>query len=261
MEEIKLVKELAFGDYAKSQILAGVEKLTNAVASTLGASGKCVILEDHTGRPIITKDGVTVANAVNLRNPIENIGATLIKQAAQRTVKDAGDGTSTATILAKSILDEIEKHNMLDDTRSLKEGINTGVEKVIKYLNKISKKIKGNKIDQVATISANNDKETGLLIAKAFKMVDETGIVMMEVNDQPKTTVELIEGVQYEQPFKSSHFITNKEKGSVELENSLVLIVESQIENIRQIQKILEHIIQTKPVSYTHLTLPTNREV
>tara|TARA_R100000935_G_scaffold9144_1_gene18792 strand:- start:7552 stop:9111 length:1560 start_codon:yes stop_codon:yes gene_type:complete len=246
MEEIKLVKELAFGDYAKSQILAGVEKLTNAVASTLGASGKCVILEDHTGRPIITKDGVTVANAVNLRNPIENIGATLIKQAAQRTVKDAGDGTSTATILAKSILDEIEKHNMLDDTRSLKEGINTGVEKVIKYLNKISKKIKGNKIDQVATISANNDKETGLLIAKAFKMVDETGIVMMEVNDQPKTTVELIEGVQYEQPFKSSHFITNKEKGSVELENSLVLIVESQIENIRQIQKILEHIIQTK---------------
>ena len=246
MEEVKLVKELAFGDNAKSQILAGVEKLTNAVASTLGASGKCVILEDHTGNPIITKDGVTVANAVNLRHPIENIGATLIKGAAQRTVKDAGDGTTTATVLAKAILDQANEHSLLDDNRSIKNGINAGVSKVVDYLNKKSKKITGDKIDQVATISANNDKETGALIAKAFKMVDETGIVMMEVNDQPKTTVELIEGVQYNQPLKSSHFVTDKEKGTCELDNALVLIVESPIESLRQIQKILEHIIQTK---------------
>jgi chaperonin GroEL len=246
MEEIKLVKELAFGDHAKSQILAGVEKLTNAVASTLGASGKCVILEDHTGQPQITKDGVTVANAVNLRHPIENIGATLIRQAAQRTVRDAGDGTTTATVLAKAILDEANKHSELDTSRELKEGIDSGVKNVIKYLNKKSKKIKGNKIKEVATISANNDEHLGGLIAKAFKMVDETGVVMMEVNDQPSTTVELIEGVQYDKPLKNSHFITNKESGTAELENPLVLIVESEIQNIRQIQKILEHIIQSK---------------
>ena len=104
MQELKLVKELAFGDHARSQVLTGVEKLTNAVSSTLGASGKCVILEDSTGRPVITKDGVSVANAITLQDPLENIGATLIKQAAQRTVKDAGDGTTTATILAKGYI-------------------------------------------------------------------------------------------------------------------------------------------------------------
>ena len=108
MQELKLVKELAFGDYAKSQLLTGVEKLTNAVGSTLGAGGKCVILEDNNGKPIVTKDGVTVANSITLRNPIENIGATLLKQAAQQTVKEAGDGTTTATILAKAILDEAD---------------------------------------------------------------------------------------------------------------------------------------------------------
>ena len=136
MENIKLVKELAFGEHAKGQILAGVEKLTNAVSSTLGASGKCVILEDQHGKPIITKDGVTVANSITLQDPIQNIGATLIKEAAQRTVSDAGDGTTTATVLAKAILDEANKHSLLDDARKMREGISLGVDNVIKYLNK-----------------------------------------------------------------------------------------------------------------------------
>ena len=164
MQEIKLVKNLAFGDGARSQILTGVEKLTNAVGSTLGASGKCVILEDANGMPQITKDGVTVANAVTLQDSLENIGATLIKQAAQRTVSDAGDGTTTATVLAKAILDEAYKHSELDTSRELKEGIDSGVKKVLAYLEKASKKVKGKKIDQVATISANNDKELGKVI-------------------------------------------------------------------------------------------------
>jgi len=200
MQELKLVKNLTFGETARSQVLTGVEKLTNAVGSTLGASGKCVILEDSNGAPQITKDGVTVANSITLRDPLENIGATLIKQAAQRTVKDAGDGTTTATVLAKAILSEAEEHSLLDDERLMKDGINKGVNNVIKYLDKISKKVTGKKIDQVATISANNDKELGSIIGKAFKMVDETGIVMMETNEQPETVVELIEGVQYDQP-------------------------------------------------------------
>tara|TARA_R100000278_G_scaffold21818_1_gene20653 strand:- start:2932 stop:4479 length:1548 start_codon:yes stop_codon:yes gene_type:complete len=244
MQELKLVKNLAFGEYARSQVLTGVEKLTNAVGSTLGASGKCVILEDSNGQPQITKDGVSVANAITLQDPIENIGATLIKQAAQRTVSDAGDGTTTATVLAKAILDEAQTHSLLDDGRSMKEGINKGVVKVLEYITKNSKKVTGKKIDQVATISANNDKELGEIIGKAFKMVDETGIVMMETNEQPETVVELIEGVQYDQALKNNHFITNKEKGTAELDNPLVLIVESQITNIRKIQSILEYVIK-----------------
>jgi len=244
MQELKLVKNLTFGNTARSQVLTGVEKLTNAVGSTLGASGKCVIIEDANGSPQITKDGVTVANSITLQDSLENIGATLIKQAAQRTVSDAGDGTTTATVLAKAILDEAQSHSLLDDERGMREGINTGVVKVIEYLTKKSKKVTGKKIDQVATISANNDIELGKTIGKAFKMVDETGIVMMETNEQPDTVVELIEGVQYDQPLKNNHFITNKEKGTSELDNPLVLIVESQITNIRKIQSILEYVIK-----------------
>jgi len=244
MQELKLVKNLAFGDTARSQILTGVEKLTNAVGSTLGASGKCVILEDINGQPQITKDGVTVANSIILQDSIENIGATLIKQAAQRTVADAGDGTTTATVLAKAILDEATDHSLLNDTREMKRGIESGVEKVIKYLNKKAKKVTGKKIDQVATISANNDKELGKVIGEAFRLVDETGVVMMETNEQPETIVELIEGVQYDQPLKNNHFITNKEKGTAELDNPLVLIVESVISNVRKIQSVLEYVIK-----------------
>tara|TARA_Y100000385_G_scaffold171443_1_gene177593 strand:+ start:3166 stop:4725 length:1560 start_codon:yes stop_codon:yes gene_type:complete len=245
MEEIKLVKELAFGDHARGQILTGVEKLTNAVSSTLGASGKCVILEDSTGKPIITKDGVTVANSVTLRDPLENIGSTLIKEAAQRTVKDAGDGTTTATVLAKAILDEAIKHDQLDTLRNLKQGIYDGVDNVVKYLNKKSKKVKGKKIDQVATISANNDSIIGKVIADAFKMVDNDGVVIMEVNEQPETTVELIKGVQYGQPLTSMHFVTDKEKGTAELDNPYVLIIDSVVDNVRKIQSVLEYIIKT----------------
>jgi chaperonin GroEL len=244
MQEIKLVKELAFGETARGQILTGVEKLTNAVGSTLGASGKCVILEDGNGAPQITKDGVTVANSITLRDPLENIGATLIKQAAQRTVSDAGDGTTTATVLAKAILDQATEHSLLDDPRMMKEGIESGVKNVVNYLNKKSKKVTGKKIDQVATISANNDKELGKVIGEAFRLVDETGIVMMETNEQPETVVELIEGVQYDRALKNNHFITNIEKGTAELENPLVLIVESVIPNVRKIQSVLEFIIK-----------------
>ncbi len=244
MQELKLVKNLAFGDGARSQILTGVEKLTNAVGSTLGASGKCVILEDSNGAPQITKDGVTVANSITLQDPLENIGATLIKQAAQRTVSDAGDGTTTATVLAKAILDQATEHSLLSETREMKLGIDSGVDKVIKYLNKKSKKVTGKKIDQVATISANNDKELGKVIGEAFRLVDETGVVMMETNEQPETVVELIEGVQYDRPLKNNYFITNKEKGTAELDNPLVLIVESVIPNVRKIQSVLEYVIK-----------------
>jgi chaperonin GroEL len=244
MQDLKLVKNLAFGDTARGQVLTGVEKLTNAVGSTLGASGKCVIIEDSNGTPQITKDGVTVANSITLHDPLENIGATLIKQAAQKTVDDAGDGTTTATVLAKAILDEAESHSLLDDERAMREGINSGVNKVIKYLEKSSKKVTGKKIDQVATISANNDVELGKTIGKAFKMVDETGVVMMEKSEDETTYVELVEGFQFNRGLRGKHFLTDKVKHLSVLDNPLVLIVENKIENIRKIQGVLEHVIK-----------------
>jgi chaperonin GroEL len=238
-----IVKHLNFGDDAKSAIFSGIEKLTQAVSSTLGASGKCVILEDTGGNPKITKDGVTVADSVILLDPVENMGARLLKEAARKTVSEAGDGTTTATVLAHAILTEAHKQKNLNP-RELKHGINLAVDKVVQYLEKHSSEVKGDVIEQVATISANNDRELGQLIGQAFRSVDETGIVIMETHDLPETTVESIEGVQYEKGLINSHFITNKENGTAELEEPLVLIVESQVDNIRKIQGVLEYVIK-----------------
>ena len=238
-----IVKHLNFGEDAKAAVFSGIDKLTQAVSSTLGASGKCVILEDTNGNPKITKDGVTVADSVILLDPVENMGARLLKEAARKTVTEAGDGTTTATVLAHAILTEADKHKDLN-SRQLKEGIKLAVDKVVQYLEKHSSEVKGDVIEQVATISANNDRELGQLIGQAFRSVDETGIVIMETHDLPETTVESIEGVQYEKGLINSHFITNKENGTAELDNPLVLIVESQVDNIRKIQSVLEYVIK-----------------
>ena len=244
MQTDTIVKNLNFGIDARNKVFQGIEKLTKAVSSTLGASGKCVILEDGAGNPQITKDGVTVADSIILRDPVENMGAKLLKEAARKTVREAGDGTTTATVLAHAILEEAYKVVETENSRDLKIGIDTAVTKVIKYLEKFSSEVQGKVIEQVATISSNNDVGLGNTIGEAFRMVDETGVVIMETHELPETTVEGIEGIQYEHGLQNSHFITDKEKGTAELENPLVLIVESQIENIRKIQGILEYIIK-----------------
>jgi len=244
-----IVKNLNFGEEARVNVFKGIEKLTKAVSSTLGASGKCVMLEDHTGKPIITKDGVTVADSIILRDPVENMGATLLKEAARKTVREAGDGTTTATVLAHAILTEAYKVSDKTNSRELKEGINKATEAVVKYLKKISVDVKGKMIDQIATISTNNDPELGKIIADAFRAVDNTGIVMMETSADGKTVVEVIDGVQYDKGLTNSHFITNKQNKSAELENALVLLVESPIDTIRQIQPVLEYVIKNnKPL-------------
>jgi chaperonin GroEL len=242
-----IVKNLNFGEEAKVNVFKGIEKLTKAVSSTLGASGKCVLLEDHAGNPVITKDGVTVANSIILRDPVENMGATLIKEAARKTVHEAGDGTTTATVLAHAILNEAYKLDI--NSRDLKNGINNAVEKVIKYLESITVEVKGDMIDHVATISTNNDKKLGQIIGDAFRSVNETGVVMMEPTQLSKTEIELVEGVQYDKGLKNSHFITNKASKSAELDNPLVLLLESPITSIRQIQSVLEYVIKNnKPL-------------
>ena len=244
MQTDTIVKNLNFGIDARDKVFQGIEKLTKAVSSTLGASGKCVILEDGAGNPQITKDGVTVADSIILRDPVENMGAKLLKEAARKTVREAGDGTTTATVLAHAILKEAYKVVETENSRDLKTGIDDAVSKVIKYLEKFSSEVQGKVIEQVATISSNNDVGLGNTIGEAFRMVDETGVVIMETHELPETIVEGIEGIQYEHGLQNSHFITDKEKGTAELENPLVLIVESQIENIRKIQGILEYIIK-----------------
>ncbi len=238
-----IVKNLNFGSDAKDKVFAGITKLTQAVSSTLGASGKCVILEDQHGQPSITKDGVTVAEAITLLDPVENIGATLLKDAARKTVKEAGDGTTTATVLANEIL---TLACVVDDnnTRSIKEGINSGVKKVITYLEKISIPVKDEMVKQVATISANNDIELGEKIGDAFLSVGKTGVVSMEESNTPDTHIEIVDGIQYNKGLKSVHFVTDEAGKTAELKKPLVLIVESKIENIRKIQAVLEYVIK-----------------
>ncbi len=241
----EIVKELNFGDQAKSKIKAGVDKLAKAVKSTLGASGRCVIYEDARGNPVITKDGVTVANSVVLTDPVENLGATLIKEAAKNTVSEAGDGTTTATVLAQALLDEVYKLDLSTSSiREIKEGINSALLKINKYLDKSAVKIEGDMLRSVSSISCNNDNELGEIIAEAYETVGKNGIVLMESSETDETYVEVVEGVQLECGLTSAYFITDKEKNRAELENPLVLIVSSEIPNIRRIQSVLEYVIK-----------------
>ena len=240
----EIVKDLSFGDDAKSKIIAGVEKLAKAVKSTLGASGKCVIYEDARGLPVITKDGVTVAESVVLFDPVENMGATLIKEAARNTVREAGDGTTTATVLAESLLKEVNTSK--ETIREIKDGIKSGLKKVNAYLDKVSVKIEGDMLKSVSSISCNNDEELGKIIAEAYTKVGKDGVVLMEESPTEETYVEIVDGVQVDSGLTSPHFVTDKDKQVCELDNPLVLIVYSEIPNIRKIQTILEHVIKDK---------------
>ena len=239
-----IVKNLNFGQEAQDKVFEGINKLTKAVSSTLGASGKCVLLEDGSGNPLITKDGVTVADTIVLLDPVENMGATLLKEAARKTVREAGDGTTTATVLAHAILKEAQKVQANISSRDLKSGIEKATEKVVAYLEKTSTSVKGDMIDQIATISTNNDAKLGEIIGDAFRAVGETGVVMMEPSAEAETKVKIVDGIQYEKGITNQHFITNQVNKTAELENASVLLVESPIENIRQIQSILEHVIK-----------------
>ena len=243
----ELIKELNFGEDAKSKIIAGVDKLAKAVKSTLGASGKCVIYEDARGNPVITKDGVTVAESVVLYDPVENLGAKLIKEAAQNTVKEAGDGTTTATVLAQSLIKEVNKPDYGHiSTRNIKEGVNSALAKVNKYLTSNAIEVKGGMLEDVSTISCNNDRALGMKISEAYEKVGKDGVVFMETSETEDTYVDIVDGVQFDCGITSPHFVTDTEKHEAILEEPLVLIVGNKIPNIRKIQPILEHVIKNK---------------
>ncbi len=240
----QIVKEFSFGNEGKDKVFKGIEKLTRAVASTLGAGGDCVIFEDAQGIPVITKDGVTVAELSVLLDPVENMGASLVKQAARRTVEEAGDGTTTATVLAHAILKEFNDSELKFNNREIREAIKVITDKALSYLERSSRPVVENMIDEVATISTNNDPILGKLIADAYRAVDLTGVVMMETSQDGETSIEVVEGVQYEKGFTNNHFVTNASANTAELVNPKILLVDSAVDSIRQIQTILEHVIK-----------------
>ncbi|HEV8079117.1 MAG TPA: chaperonin GroEL [Chitinophagaceae bacterium] len=241
-------KQIFFDIDARNKMKKGVDTLANAVKVTLGPKGRNVVIEKKFGAPGITKDGVTVAKEIELEDPIENIGAQMVKEVASKTADIAGDGTTTATVLAQSIIGEGLKNvaagaNPMD----LKRGIDKAVIAVVNHLKKQSQKVGDNneKIEQVASISANNDATIGKLIAEAMKKVGKEGVITVEEAKGTDTTVEVVEGMQFDRGYISPYFVTNSEKMEVELQNPYILIYDKKISSMKDILHILEKVAQS----------------
>ena len=246
-----MAKEITFDTSARDRIKKGVDKLANAVKVTLGPKGRNVILDKKFGSPAVTKDGVTVAKEIELKDPIENMGAQLVKEVASKTADAAGDGTTTATVLAQSIYAHGIKNvaagaNPMD----LKRGIDKAVEAVVESLRKQSKDIKGSKeITQVATISSNNDHEIGKMIATAMEKVGKDGVITVEEAKGTETEVKTVEGMQFDRGYLSPYFVTNTEKMEADLESPYILIYDKKISSMKELLPILETTAQTgKPL-------------
>jgi chaperonin GroEL len=237
-------KEIRYDQRARESILKGVNTLADAVKVTLGPKGRNVILEKSFGSPLVTKDGVTVAKEIELEDKFENMGAQMVREVASKTSDVAGDGTTTATVLAQAIYREGSKlvaagHNPME----LKRGIEKGVEAVIEELKKLSKPTKEQKeISQVGTISANNDETIGNIIAEAMAKVGKEGVITVEEAKSMETTLEIVEGMQFDRGYISPYFVTNPEKMEAVLEDALILINEKKISNMKDLLPVLEQI-------------------
>ena len=247
-----MAKEITFNLDARDALKKGVDALANAVKVTLGPKGRNVIIDKKFGSPTITKDGVTVAKEIELTNSIENMGAQMLKEVASKTADIAGDGTTTATVLAQSIVNTGLKNvtagaNPMD----LKRGIDKAVEAVIASLKKMSKEVgdDNKKIEQVATISANNDSEIGKLIAEAMAKVKREGVITVEEAKGTETTVEIVEGMQFDRGYISPYFVTNADKMQAVLESPYILLYDKKVSNMKELLPILEKVVQTgKPL-------------
>jgi chaperonin GroEL len=242
-----MAKKLLFGEEARSGLMSGVEQLANAVKSTLGPKGRTVVLQKSFGSPIITKDGVSVAKEVELEDPVENSGAQMVKEAAQKTNDLAGDGTTTATVLAHAILKEgFKKIANGANPIELKRGIDKTVVKVVDYLKDESKPVTSNsEIAQVGTISANNDASIGAIIAEAMDKVGQDGVITVEEGKTSETTLEVVEGMQFDRGFMSPYFVTDNTKMESILKDMYILIVDKKISNMKELLPILEQSLQS----------------
>jgi chaperonin GroEL len=241
-----VTKLLTFDEEARKSLLEGVSKLTRAVSSTLGPRGQNAVLDKGWGTPKVTKDGVTVAEDIELEDPFENMGAQLVKEAASKTSSVAGDGTTTATVLAEAIYREGLRYISAGaDPMSLSRGAQKAVNAVIKELAKLSKPVKANDkkaIETVASIAGNNDKEIGQILANALMKVGKDGVITVEEGRQVKTQVELVEGMQFERGYLSPHFVTDEDAQECVLENCRVLIYEEKISNAKMLVPLLEKV-------------------
>jgi len=239
-----VAKQMVFDDEARQQLLAGVSKLSRAVRSTLGPRGRNAVLDKGWGSPKVTKDGVTVAEDIDLDDPNENLGAQLVKEAASKTNDVAGDGTTTATVLAEAIYREGLKMIAAGaDPMALSRGVTTAVEAVSAAVGKLATPIdaKSRKsIQQVATIAGNNDPAIGAVLADAFLKVGKNGVISVEEGRGAETTVEVVEGMQFDRGYLSPHFVTNEDEQTVELENCYVLLFEEKISSARNLVPLLE---------------------
>ena len=242
----KTVKELHFGDDGRSKLITGINKLADAVGTTLGPSGRTVVLSDDFGNPHVTKDGVTVANYVTLQDEVENLGVTMMKQAARNTASKAGDGTTTSTILAHAIITEyINQGGHKYSFRDIKAGVDKASKSVLKFLDKRAVKVDDKRLEHVSVISANNDKELGKLISDAFKHAGDHGVVTMNQSPTNETYIDVVEGTHIKSNSKTQHFLTNPEKELAELDKPLIFLSASDIPNVRRIQDILEFAIKS----------------
>jgi chaperonin GroEL len=244
-------KDVRFSTDARDRLLRGVDILANAVKVTLGPKGRNVVLDKSFGAPRITKDGVTVAKEIELADKFENMGAQMVKEVASRTSTLAGDGTTTATVLAQAIVKEGIKAvaaglNPMD----LKRGVDLAVEAVVEDIQKRSKKIStSDEIAQVGTISANNDREIGDMIAKAMQKVGNEGVITVEEAKGMETELDVVEGMQFDRGYLSPYFVTNAEKMIAELEDSYILLQEKKLPGLQAILPLLEAVVQSgKPL-------------
>jgi chaperonin GroEL len=242
-----MAKDIFFNVEAREKLKRGVDALADAVKVTLGPKGRNVVIGKKFGAPQITKDGVTVAREIELKDPIENMGAQMVKEVASKTADIAGDGTTTATVLAQAIVGAGLKNvaagaNPMD----LKRGIDKAVAEVVKNLKKISKEVgsDNSKIQQIATISANNDETIGKLIAEAMKVVGNDGVITVEEAKGTETEMKTVEGMQFDRGYLSPYFVTNAEKMVTEMENPLILISEKKISSMKELLPILEPVVQ-----------------
>jgi chaperonin GroEL len=238
-----MAKQITYGDESRQAILRGVNRLADAVKVTLGPRGRNVVLDKKFGSPVITKDGVTVAKEIDLKEPLENMGAQMVREVASKTSDVAGDGTTTATVLAQAIYREgIKNVTAGANPMELKKGVEKAVAVVVEELKKLSKPVKGKMIAQVGMISANNDETIGSIIAEAMEKVGKDGVITVEEAKTLETSLEVVEGMQFDRGYLSPYFVTDPERMEVVLENPLVLIHEKKISSMKDLLPILEQV-------------------
>src|SRR6186713_705231 len=238
-----MAKQIIYGEESRQAILRGVNALANAVKVTLGPKGRNVVLDKKFGSPTITKDGVTVAKEIDLKDPLENMGAQMVREVASKTSDTAGDGTTTATVLAQAIYREGARNVVAGaNPMELKRGIEKAVEAMTAEIKKMAKPVKGNMIAQVGTISANSDETIGKIIAEAMEKVGKDGVITVEEARTLETTLDVVEGMQFDRGYLSPYFVTDPERMEVVLENPVILIHEKKISSMKDLLPLLEQV-------------------